>query len=680
MQQTTLSLPDFPSIRIGEVNAELDQLLASARQTISQLEILVQPTWNNFAQMIQGIDMALEDFFSPVGHLNGVMNSDELRKQYQQAIAKLTAFDSECGQNKAMFKQYQALAESDEAKMFDAAKTCWLKQAIKGFTLSGIDLPVVKQERYKAIKTRMAELSQSFSNNVLDATEAFSWHVQVESALAGIPKALISQFAEKAKVAGKEGYLLGLDMPTYQAVATYADNRLLRETFYFAYQCKASDQGRYTMDEELKFDNSDTMVEILQLRQEMACLLGFDSYSDYSLERKMAKDVNEVIDFLLSLSDSAQSFAKKELAVLAEFAKKSLNINELKAWDVAYVSEKYRQSYYALNDEELRAYFPLLKVVEGLFAITSELFDIDVEKQQSEGLYHEDVELYYIKKGGKVIAAFYFDVFARDKKRGGAWMADCRSRWQKTSEQLQLPVAFLTCNFRPASEGKPALLSHGEVTTLFHEFGHGLHHMLTSQTIAGISGIAGVEWDAVELPSQFLENWCWQKASIQKMSAHYETGNALPEALLNAMLSAKNFNAGLTMVRQLEFSLFDMLLHCVKTIDNADQVQDLLDQVRDKVAAIESPLDVRFQHGFSHIFAGGYAAGYYSYKWAEVLSADGFGLFEENGLFDKSTGKKFLTEILQMGSGRPAAESFAAFRGREPSVSALLRHNGLSAD
>lgn len=678
MAQTVLNLPDFTNININTASDDLQALISQAKKTIGELEQLASPSWDNFALPMQQADSKIEDFFAPISHLNGVQNSEPLREVYQQCVEALTAFSSECGQNAKLYQQYKKLAESDEAKNYSNAQTAWLNHAIKGFELSGVALPDAKKQRFAAIKSRLAALSQKFSNNVLDATDHYQLHLPEAAALVGVPEALLTMFQEKAKAKGLEGYLVGLDMPSYQAVVTYCDNQALRKKLYFAYQCKASDTSEHAMDEQHQFDNSAVMVEILQLRQELAQLLGFKNYAGLSIEKKMASSVEQVTEFLLNLASNSKPFAEKDLAALEDFAKKSLQLNTLNPWDVAYVSEKYRQQNFSLNEELIREYFPLERVLEGLFSITGELFELEFEAVQCNRLYHDDVRLFHIKQKGELVAACYMDLFAREKKRGGAWMADCRSRWRNSQGDLQLPVAFLTCNFRPASGDKPALLSHDEVTTLFHEFGHGLHHMLTQQEVLGVSGIAGVEWDAVELPSQFLENWCWQKQSLARITQHYKTKEALPEALLNNMLAAKNFNAGMMMVRQLEFSLFDLLLHCLTSLENAEQIQDLLDQVREKTAVIDPPLEVRFQHGFSHIFAGGYAAGYYSYKWAEVLSADCFAAFEENGLFDQATGQKFLTEILQQGSSQPASTLFVNFRGRGPDSKALLRHNGLS--
>ncbi len=549
----------------------------------------------------------------------------------------------------------------------------WVSKALLDFHLSGVDLAADKKERFKAIKARQAELSQTYSNHVLDATAAWQKNIEDPQLLAGLPDSALMMLKQMAEEKNLEGYLLTLDFPVYQAVITYAGNRELRKEIYIAYMTKASDQGPNAGE----FDNSDIMVETLQLRQELAGLLGYANYGERSLVTKMANSVDEVVEFLEDLAVKSKPFAKKELATLAEYAGQTHGIDSLEAWDFAFVSELYRQEHFELSDEKLREYFPLEKTLEGMFEVVHRLYGIAIKQVEDFDSYHDDVRLYHIEKGGEHIASFYLDLFARDKKRGGAWMADCRTRWQPSETEQQLPVAFLTCNFRPATSDKPALLAHGEVTTLFHEFGHGLHHMLTAENIAGVSGIAGVEWDAVELPSQFMENWCWQEESIKLISAHYQTGEPLPQDVLDNMLAAKNFNAGMMMMRQLEFSLFDMELHRELNIENAEQIQSVLDKVREQVAVIVPPKEICFQHGFSHIFAGGYAAGYYSYKWAEILSADAFSVFEEKGLFDKISGESFLKNVLQVGSSRSAAESFRAFRGREPDTQALLRHSGL---
>ena len=473
---------------------------------------------------------------------------------------------------------------------------------------------------------------------MLDATAAWQKHFATKAGLEGLPESSLAMLQQIAKSKSLEGYVLTLDAPVYQAVMMYADNRDLRKELYLAYMTKASDQG----PQAGHFDNSNVMVEILQLRQELAQLLGFANYSERSLATKMASSVKEVEQFLDGLARQALPFAQREVVELNRYAQEKFGLDQVASWDFGWISEKYRQEHYALSDELLREYFPLETVLSGLFAIVGRLFGVHIKQVGHFDNYHPDVRLYEVHGKHHHIASFYLDLFARDKKRGGAWMADCRSRWEIDAGVQQIPVAFLTCNFRPATAEQPALLGHQEVTTLFHEFGHGLHHMLTTQTVAGVSGIAGVEWDAVELPSQFLENWCWQESSLRLMSAHYKTGEPLPHALLENLLAAKNFNAGIMMMRQLEFALFDMNIHSDTTISSPEQIQAHLDGVRQKVAVIQPPAEVRFQHAFGHIFAGGYAAGYYSYKWAEVLSADAFSSFEEKGLFDQERGESFL--------------------------------------
>ncbi|NRB37374.1 MAG: M3 family metallopeptidase [Pseudomonadales bacterium] len=672
-QSSVLSLAEFSAINIAAVEAELDQIISSNKSKIDVLTQLDDVSWANFSDPIQQMDMCLEDFFSPVSHLNAVKNSDELRDVYQACIAKLTAYGTELGQNSALQQQYKKLQDAAEFENYSAAQKQWIKKTLLDFHLSGVDLPPAEQERFKTIKNRLAELAQTYSNHVLDATAAWK-RPATEAELKGLPDSALAMLKQQAQASEIDcEYLLSLDFPVYQAVITYADDRGIREEIYKAYMTKASESGPNAGE----FDNSELMVEIVNLRQEMAAILSFDNYGERSLATKMANSVDEVTGFLEKLAHQAKPFAEQELQTLQSWSAENVGLEKVESWDFAYVSEKYRQAFYALNDEALREYFPLQKVLSGLFEIVGRLFNIQIEECDNFDRYHDDVAFYQIKRDGQIIAGFYLDLFARDKKRGGAWMADCRSRYIKADGEEELPIAFLTCNFRPASEGKPALLGHGEVTTLFHEFGHGLHHMLTTENIAGVSGIAGVEWDAVELPSQFLENWCWQAESIQLIAEHYETKEALPQAMLDAMLAAKNFNEGLMMLRQVEFSLFDMHLHCADRLADAGQIQAVLDVVRSEFAVISPPDYVRFQHAFSHIFAGGYAAGYFSYKWAEVLSADAFSAFEEHGLFDQKTGTAFLENILQVGSSRPAAESFKAFRGREPSTDALLRHAGL---
>jgi oligopeptidase A len=544
-----------------------------------------------------------------------------------------------------------------------------IEHALRDFTLSGVALPEAQKKRYGEIQKQLSALSNQFSNNVLDSTQA--WQIQFDSAdaLAGLSEMAIAAAKQTAEQKQLSGCVITLDMPSYMAVITYADDRDLREKIYRAFATRASQYSE--LDDKEKWDNTAIIKEILALRHELAVLLGFDNYAALSMATKMADSSSQVIEFLENLASKSRTYAEKDLQQLSDYAQSQGDIESLQAWDVSYYSEKLRQEKYAISQEALRPYFPAEKVLDGMFTVVNKLFGITISAVEDVALYHPDVRFYRIEKEQKTIAYFYFDIYARDKKRGGAWMADCRTRRLRKNE-LQLPVAYLTCNFTPPVGDTPSLLTHQEVTTLFHEFGHGLHHMLTQMTDAAVSGISGVAWDAVELPSQFLENWCWEKSVIPLISAHYQTGEALPDDMLEKMLAAKNFQSGMQMVRQIEFSLFDIRLHAE---NNAD-VQGLLDEVRQQVAVMIPPAFNQFQNGFSHIFAGGYAAGYYSYKWAEVLSADAFSLFEKKGIFDQKTGEKFLNTVLANGGSQAPMDLFVAFRGREPSVDALLKHSG----
>jgi oligopeptidase A len=539
--------------------------------------------------------------------------------------------------------------------------------------LSGIDLSPEKQKRYGEISKRLSELTSKFSENVLDCTNAFSKHITDVNELSGLPETQLHAAKIAAKAKQLDGYLLTLDIPVYIAVMTYCDNRDLRKTFYEAYNTKASDQGPFAG----KWDNNPLMAEILALRHELANLLGFKNYAERSIATKMTETTQQVMDFLYDLADKSLAAAKQEFEELQQFAAQKYQHPQIEAWDVGYFSEKLKQERYAISQEELRPWFPLEKVLSGLFEIAERLFNVNFKADQSVDLYHPDVRFYRVYRDGEEIAAFYMDLYARANKRGGAWMDVCRSRRRTVAGGLQKPVAYLTCNFNGPVGDKPALLTHSEVTTLFHEFGHGLHHMLTQVEEDSVSGIAGVAWDAVELPSQFLENWCWEKEAIALMSGHFESGEPLPDAMLDKMLAAKNFQSAMMMVRQLEFSIFDFRIH--QEYQPGMNIHGLLDDVRKRVAVITPPDFNRFECSFSHIFAGGYAAGYYSYKWAEVLSADAFSRFEEEGIFSPEAGRDFRQHILEKGGSEEPMELFKRFRGREPKVDALLRHSGLAA-
>jgi oligopeptidase A len=665
------TLPPFTAIKPEHVLPAVEQLIEHNKTQLAKL--LEQPaSWQSLIQPMEAFEDQLSQAWSPVSHLNGVMNSDELRAVYTEAVQKLTAYGTEMGQHEGLYQAYKSIAESDEFGSLDQAQQQTITNALRDFTLSGIGLPKAEQEQFAANQKRLSELATQFSNNVLDATHGWYKHIQNEQELAGLPPSAIALAAQAARGKDLEGWVITLDIPSYLAVMTYAENRTLREELYRAYATRASDLGVKTDGSSAaQWDNRGLIDETLALRQAQAELLGFASYAQLSLARKMAETPDQVETFLLDLASQSRTMAQSEYQQLQDFAQ-SEGLDELKAWDVSFYSERLKQAQHKISEEELKPYFPAEKVVSGMFAVANRLFDLTIERDASVSTWHPDASYYTVTRAGQVIAGFYLDLFAREHKRGGAWMDECRVRRQATNG-LQLPVAYLTCNFNPPSDSHPSLLTFNEVTTLFHEFGHGLHHMLTEIDVAAVSGINGVAWDAVELPSQFLENWCWQEEVIGLISGHFETGEALPNALLQKMLAAKNFQSGMQMLRQIEFALFDLRLHRQHPVD----VRQVLAQVRNQVAVVQPPEFNRFENGFSHIFAGGYAAGYYSYKWAEVLSADAFSVFEEKGIFDRDSGQRFLTEILQAGGSRDAAKLFKAFRGREPSIGPLLRHSGI---
>lgn len=667
------SLPVFSAVKVETIESELDKILAHNQQAIEAcVTNNTQPTWESLVLPLDQLHDDLNNFWSPISHLNSVKNSPEIREAFNACLPKLTQFYTELGQNKALYQAYKALAESDQAKHLSVAQTEALTQTIKDFELSGVGLEGAAKQRYAEISQRLSELGSQFGENVLDATQAWSKNITDESELSGLPESALDQAKQMAQAKGLDGWLFTLDLPSYIPVMSYADNAPLREEMYRAYATRASDQGG-----EAKFDNAGLIDEILALRHEMAEILGFENYAELSVATKMADNGQQVIDFLNDLASRSKPSAEQDLAQLKAFAKAEYEVENLNAWDMSYYSEKLRQHEYSLSQEELRPYFPMNKVLSGLFHVAQTLFGVAIREEQDFDSYHKDVKLFTISKEGEDVARFYLDPYAREAKRGGAWMDSCRTRRRLSDNRLQLPVAYLVCNFTPPIGDKPALLTHDEVTTLFHEFGHGLHHMLTQVDVSSVSGINGVAWDAVELPSQFMENWCYEPEALAHIAGHFETGEPLPADLLDKMLAAKNFQSGMQMVRQLEFSLFDFRLH--KEYQAGMSVQAVIDEVRSQVAVTAPPSFNRFQNSFSHIFAGGYAAGYYSYKWAEVLSADAFSKFEEEGIFNTVTGAHFRDTILANGGSRPAAELFADFRGREPSTDALLRHSGIAA-
>lgn len=671
------TLPPFSAIKPEHIEPAIRQLIDEGRAQLQNLlESLTTVTWDNLVAPIEEQADKLDQAWAPVSHLNSVANNDELRKAYTESIALLTEYSTEFSQNETLYKAYQKLAQSEEFSRLTQAQQQTINNALRDFRLGGVALDEANKKRFGEIQKRLSELSTQFSNNILDATQAWYKHFESADELAGLPESAIAQAAQAAAQKNLSGYVVTLDFPSYYAVIMYADNRALREEIYSAYVTRASAIGKKADGSSAaEWDNTAIISETLALRHELAQLLGFNNYAERSLATKMAESPAQVLNFLNELAEKSKPYAERDFAELRAFAA-AQGCNDLQAWDTTYYSEKLRVEKYSVSQEELRPYFPAEKVIAGMFDVVGRLFGIKVKQSAQFDSYHPDVRFYEIEKNGEKVASFYLDLFARDKKKGGAWMADCRVR-RKTSKGLQLPVAFLTCNFTPPVGDTPSLLTHDEVTTLFHEFGHGLHHMLTQIDVAAVSGINGVAWDAVELPSQFMENWCWEPEAIPLISGHYQTGEPLPKSLLDKMLAAKNFQSGLQMIRQLEFSIFDFRLHAEYDSSSPKSAQELLQEVRSKVAVIKPPAFNRFENSFSHIFAGGYAAGYYSYKWAEVLSADAYSRFEEEGIFNAQTGASFLVEILQQGGSRTPMELFKNFRGREPKIDALLRHSGI---
>jgi oligopeptidase A len=669
-------LPKFDHIRVEHMEEAIDQILSDNRVQIADLAGQEDPTWDTLAQPMQALDDRLSNAWSVISHLNGVMNTEELRKVYKNCLEKLTEYSTELSQNETLCAAYKKLSERPDFKELSEAQRKSVENILRDFHLGGVDLPEAQKKQYAELSRELAELSNKYSDNVLDATQHWYKHITNIEELAGLPETAIDGAKQAARQKDLDGYVITLDFPSFFPVMTYCDNRDLRREVYEAFVTRASDMG----PDAGTWDNTPVMAEILKRRHQQSKLLGFNNYAERSLATKMARSVDEVLGFLNQLAEKSRPVAKKEVEELKAFAREEYGVEELEAWDIGYYSEKLRQKRYDISPETLRPWFPVNRVIPGLFRVAEKLFDVQIEEKPEVETWHKDATAYCISRNGEPVAWFYLDPFARQGKRGGAWMADCRVRWRNQRGQLQLPVAFLTCNFTPPVDGKPSLLTHDEVTTLFHEFGHGLHHMLTQVDVLDVSGINGVAWDAVELPSQFLENWCWDKESLGLIAAHHETCEPLPDDLLEKLLAAKNFQSGMAMVRQLEFSLFDFRLHAEFTEQAPTNPLDMHRQVRKEIAVIEAPEFNRFPNAFSHIFAGGYAAGYYSYKWAEVLAADAFSLFEENGIFDEETGKAFLHNILEKGGSREPMELFKAFRGREPEVGALLKQTGITED
>ncbi|TYK65753.1 oligopeptidase A [Colwellia echini] len=673
-------LPAFSKIKPEHVKPAVEQAITNCKKVIEQVLVNnTEFTWDNLVLPIDEVDDVLSKLWSPVSHLNSVQSSNELREAYESCLPLLSEYGTFVGQNEELYQAYSSLKNSSHFATLDTAQQKVITNALRDFKLSGIALNDDDKKRYGEIVSRLSELSSNFSNNVLDATHAFSVTIADKAELTGLPESTLAAAKELADSKEKQGYTFTLDMPSYLPVMMYCDNAELRQKMHHAFVTRASDQGPNANE----FDNSAIMDELLSLRHELANLLDFDNYAQHSLATKMANDTSEVMAFLENLAIKSQDQGKQDFKELNDFAVKEFGKNDLQAWDLAYYSEKLKQSRYAISDEQLRPYFPKDKVVSGLFTVVNKLFGLTIKQRENVDVWHKDVNFYDIfDKAGEKRGSFYFDLYAREKKRGGAWMDVCVGRTQKADGSIQFPVAYLTCNFNGPVGSQPALFTHDEVVTLFHEFGHGIHHMLSQINAGSVACINGVPWDAVELPSQFLENWCWQPEALAFISGHFETDEPLPQEMLDKMLAAKNFQSAMQMLRQLEFSIFDFTMHesyDPKASNNEQHIQQTIDKVREQYAVIKTPEFNRFQHGFSHIFGGGYSAGYYSYKWAEVLSADAFGLFEEQGIFNEETGQSFLTNILEKGGSEEPSVLFERFRGRAPEIDALLRHSGINA-
>ncbi|MGR5363491.1 oligopeptidase A [Vibrio mediterranei] len=674
---TFTDLPPFSQIKPEHVKPAVEQAIEACRAKIDEvLEGNTNPTWDNVVAPIEQIDDKLSRLWSPVSHMNSVMNSDELREAYESCLPILSEYGTWVGQHKGLYEAYKALKASDAFNSLSQAQQKTIKDSLRDFELSGIGLPADEQHRYGEISKRMSELGSQFSNNVLDATMGWTKHITDEKELAGMPESALAAAKAAAEAKELEGYLLTLDIPSYLPVLTYCDNQELRKELYEAYVTRASDRGPNAG----KWDNTEIIAEQLKLRHEIARLLGFGTYSEKSLATKMAESPAQVLGFLNDLATKAKPQGEREVEELRQFAEKEFGVTELNLWDIAYYSEKQKQHLFQFSNEELRPYFPESKVVSGLFEVLNRVFGMQIKEREGVDTWHESVRFFDIFDSTDTLrGSFYLDLYAREHKRGGAWMDECRVRRTDLDGELQEPVAYLTCNFNKPVGGKPAMFTHDEVVTLFHETGHGIHHMLTKIDTGAVSGINGVPWDAVELPSQFLENWCWEEEALAFISGHYETGEPLPKEMLDKMLAAKNFQSAMFILRQLEFGLFDFTLHTEYDPDIGARVLETLAEVKSKVAVLPSLEWNRFSHSFGHIFAGGYSAGYYSYLWAEVLSSDAYSRFEEEGIFNKETGQSFLNNILEMGGSEEPMELFKRFRGREPEIDALLRHSGISA-
>ena len=667
---TATNLPQFSTLDLDTFAERLERTLQTNLTQISDMLKAQHFDWDSLMHPLEDMDDTIEKLWSPMSHLHAVVNSPALRDCYQACLPKLSAYSSAIGQNQAL---YDAISSLDKTKLNPVQQKI-VTDALKDFELAGVALSAEKKQRFEAVQTRLSELSNQFENNVLDAGQAFSFPVSDEKLLSGLPEHALHTAKELAEETNSPGWILNLEFPCYLAVVTYADDQNLRETFYQAYVTRASDQGPHAG----QFDNTDRINEILALRHEKAQLLGFANYAELSIATKMASSTTQVIDFILDLAERAYGQAQEDIANLQAFAKSEYGMDSIEPWDIAYLSEKMRLKHYAISQEDLRPYFPQDKVTAGLFSIIKRLYGISLETVPGVDVWHSDVKCYrLIDEQQHTRGYVYIDLYARQQKRGGAWMDSCQTRRLLSDGSVQLPIAFLTCNFAKPAANKMGTLSHEEVLTYFHEFGHCLHHLLTTVDYFSASGINGVEWDAVELPSQIFENWCWEQDALQLLAEHVDTGEPLPKELYEKLLAAKNFQSAMAMMRQLEFSLFDFRIHKDFSQNNPNLVTDILNEVRGQTMVVPIAPYNRFQHSFTHIFAGGYDAGYYSYKWAEVLSSDAYERFEKEGIFNSQTGIDFLKCILEVGGSQEASDAFIAFRGRPASVDALLRHNGI---
>lgn len=669
------NLPNFRDIDTKNILSELNYLIELARSSLEEAIKKKTFTYDSLVVLREEVEDNIDNFWSPISHLQAVCNEEALRKVYAEGLLEITKLHTEMDQDSDLFLAYEEIRDSKAFSDLSIPKQKAVTNAIKDFHLTGVNLSASEKAKLLDLNSSLSTLSTKFSNNVLDSTQEWQKTITNVEELSGVPKNALSLMNQAAVKKGAKGYLVTLDIPTYLAIITHCDNRDLRKELYLAYGTRSSKIGPGGE----KFDNIEIIYEVLEKRRDLAEVLGFKNYAEFSVSKKMAGSPEEVLSFLRQLGRKAKPQAEEEMKLVESYAKNNHSLDEIKPWDIAYYSEKLKQDLFEISDELLRPFFPVPRVLEGMFEVARRLFEIDIKENNTLATWHDDVLTFDIKRGHKVVASFYLDLYARENKRGGAWMAECRAKRIRLKGDLQKPVAFLTCNFSGPIGTNSALLSHQEVITLFHEFGHGLHHMLTKVEVASVSGINGVCWDAVELPSQFMENYCWESEALAFISGHNETKEPLPEDVLQKLIAAKNFNSALALVRQIEFALFDMRIHMEFDPDKEGQVANILSEVRDEVSIIKPPDEYSFENSFSHIFAGGYAAGYYSYKWSEVLSADAFSKFLESGIFNRQTGEKFLYSILEKGGSEDAEDLFVEFMGREPSIDALLKQSGISA-